>query len=578
MKKSLSVILTVLILIFCAVPGFADDTGFNGITPDNIIILSDGENADFSPLGGSGSHRTLSSSLPSFYDARNAGVITSVKSQGTSGACWAFSAVSVLESAAISQGYAQLEDADFSESHLIWFGQNGKSADPSDHNYGEGKNNADPYHYGGNWMVTASALSKWSGIAAEADYPFDLENYEDFVFTEADRYNTGSGLIIENAEYFTDSTDIKKWITEYGSVTAAFYYNDAFLTYKGGECSYYCNQNVTSNHAVTIIGWDDDYPAENFGSIRPETPGAWICKDSWGTYSKKDGFFCISYSDATLRDTVGFSVQPKEDYLNNYTYTAGAWNGLVECYGTVSLANVFRASGYEKLSAVSTVTSYPGETATISIYKGFSSSAKTPESGTCALSFSASFPNSGYHTVKLPEKVSLTPGMYYSVVIDYSCNASSYHFPVETDGIGIDYTYNTGETFLKLPCYNPGWYEAGIYGVKNAFIQAFTECDHSYIDNSVEPTCTESGFRSLTCSRCGKAVEEELPAAGHSMTEWHTETLHGRVTAERHCTGCGLTESQSYSKGNTLYFENFIEMIFERIISVIREAFAALKP
>ena len=41
---------------------------------------------------------------------------------------------------------------------------------------------------------------------------------------------------------------------------------------------------VPTNHAVTIIGWDDDYPADNFlEEHRPPQDGAWLVKNSWGS-------------------------------------------------------------------------------------------------------------------------------------------------------------------------------------------------------------------------------------------------------------------------------------------------------
>ena len=47
-----------------------------------------------------------------------------------------------------------------------------------------------------------------------------------------------------------------------------------------------CNNANTyiSNHAVLIVGWDDDYSIENFSEgMRPTNKGAWIVKDSHGT-------------------------------------------------------------------------------------------------------------------------------------------------------------------------------------------------------------------------------------------------------------------------------------------------------
>lgn len=60
--------------------------------------------------------------------------------------------------------------------------------------------------------------------------------------------------------------------------------------------SVYHNNTYEANHDVAVIGWDDNYPKENF-KITPPGNGAWIIKNSWADNWGEKGYAYISYYD-----------------------------------------------------------------------------------------------------------------------------------------------------------------------------------------------------------------------------------------------------------------------------------------
>ena len=64
--------------------------------------------------------------LPEKYDLRKEGLVTPVKNQGATGTCWAFGAMSSIESNIIKQGLATADTLDLSERHLAWFKNQGE--------------------------------------------------------------------------------------------------------------------------------------------------------------------------------------------------------------------------------------------------------------------------------------------------------------------------------------------------------------------------------------------------------------------------------------------------------------------
>ena len=119
----------------------------------------------------------------------------------------------------------------------------------------------------------------------------------------------------ENIEKFRK--EVKNHIKKYGSIYASIKIAETEMDYEKEDTSDYFNEkthalcykgNGYSNHAISIVGWDDNYPKENFAEAnKPQNDGAYIALNSWGEHWGDNGYFYISYEDAWVeQDMNGF--------------------------------------------------------------------------------------------------------------------------------------------------------------------------------------------------------------------------------------------------------------------------------
>lgn len=238
------------------------------------------------------------------YDLRN--VIPNniiVKDQQGVNACWAFAATSSLETNLAMANYKNNTNAskvyDFSERHMAY---------SSTRNFANGGVN--PYGFntkisnGGTWKMASSYLTNGSGAVDESSMPF-VNSEDDINLSEIQNKTVTSEVYdtVEFPDYQKQDTEekkqevmnsVKKHIQNYGSVYAPLHADRSST--EGGQACYnsktaskYCNDSKTHpmNHAISIIGWDDNYSKDNFAEgERPSSNGAWIAKNSWGNTDK----------------------------------------------------------------------------------------------------------------------------------------------------------------------------------------------------------------------------------------------------------------------------------------------------
>lgn len=520
--------------------------------------------------------QSTESELPAEYNAVEKGYITAPKNQGESGNCWAFSSMSMLESDSIVKGYATPETADFSEAHMVWFTARGRVEDPTDLTYGDGYMEEEPFRMGGGARKAAATLIRWSGIAKESSfpfYPYGLSMMGNYV--ESERYNRETGLIIESYQEFDTAEETKQWVLEHGSASLAFYYQASF--YHSGNYAYCSNVVDSVNHMVTIVGWDDNYPAEKFSAnCVPAGNGAWLCKNSWGTYWGDDGYFWVSYYDSSICELSGFSVQ-KDKYYKNYNYNGAEWQHYYSRTAEARMGNVFTSKGYEKLTAISFDNAYPDVTAKIYVYKNLPENYTKPIQGTQAFYKEMVLDNAGHYTVTLDEELSLEPGEIFSVVVMINNDGDTFWVPAEMGEIfGCTYSGNEGESFFCTNVKYNVWKSSSYYDTFNYFIQAYTNCDHQYTTQTTESTCVEAGSEKILCSQCGTVESERKFALGdHSFSEWKSsfDSEKGVIVREKNCIHCGLSEYEHDRPIKYVRLDELLELIRNRIIDAIRSIF-----
>ena len=213
-------------------------------------------------------------STPSYYNSADLGLITSVKNQNPFGTCWSFSTTSAMETSMIKNGYARLGEVDYSELHLAYFTHTRNSFT------GDGEkvySQSYGYYGGGSTIIAAQYLAGWQGMANEEDFPYPPKS-KDYTLPESERYNSAAHL---QDYYVLNEGSVKKAIMEHGSVVASYYDENQYFS---GNAYYRGIDENLTNHAITIVGWDDNYALSNFDSLtnKPKNPGAWIVKNSWG--------------------------------------------------------------------------------------------------------------------------------------------------------------------------------------------------------------------------------------------------------------------------------------------------------
>ncbi len=387
--------------------------------------------------------------LPAAYDMRKYQRVSEVRDQGRYGTCWAFASLGALETTLLPS-----ESVQFSTDHMTL--NNSYNLD---------------LNKGGEHSMSIAYLAAWQGPVYEKDDP-----YGDGVTDESLSAvkHLEEALVINEK----DLDILKSAIFRYGAIETSMY---SQMQYVGSKSAYFSEENSAyyydgeelPNHDVVVVGWDDNYPKENFTNV-PIGDGAFICKNSWGTAFGEDGYFYVSYYDKNIcnKSVVYTKVGEADNFDKIYQSDMLGWVGLMgfgkeEAY----FANVYETEKNEELAAVAFYAT--GENTEFEVYYVDNySGVDSFKDKTFVTAGSTSY--AGYYTVEFPEPVALSDDSRFAVVVKIKTPGAIHPIAIEynVDERTENFDITDGEGYISL--YGELWHSAEGTQECNVCLKAFT--------------------------------------------------------------------------------------------------------
>ena len=420
--------------------------------------------------------------LPTEYGLTN----FNLKNQMATNICWAFSTTTAIET---NLAKTRNKNLVLSASHIDY---------ATSRNFADGvnKNGYNRSLGFGKFPIAFGYATSGNGPVLEEDMPFNnstkpinlseinkdvalkINDYKYFADVYK-VYNNGNvrytdGVYNSANEYTENEVEgirnrIKEHIMNYGAVTAYTYLDvsEEFTNTDGEVVAYFNNDNSkNANHAVTIVGWNDNFSKDNFKSDRkPSKDGAYlVVNTSYGT-DEKLRLLAVSYEDIWIEyQNYGVISTSDIDYDNLYQYDEYGCNASLNLMdnetgrpsGVVYTANVFTNNKKDdKDEILKEVSIYVPSTTNVDIYVNPESDDKTIIQKVA----SAGILDPGYYTIKLSTPLKLTGDKFVvaskltSDEVDYAIeiNLRSNNQSSELNPDEWDYaTSNVGESFVSI--------------------------------------------------------------------------------------------------------------------------------
>ncbi|MEA3339202.1 MAG: C1 family peptidase [Chloroflexota bacterium] len=187
--------------------------------------------------------------------------VTPVRSQGSCGSCWAFSAIGAVESAVLIYTEDPDKDIDLSEQHLV-----------SDCCSAGGCN--------GGWPDWALDYIRDTGVPDEVCYPY---THKDTACDPCAGWQDRAWKITGHEYVKPSEHDFKSALQEYGPISVVVTVPSDWYYYRTGVYTPVLGVGW-ANHAILLVGWDD-------------SDDCWIIKNSWGQGWGESGYARVKYGD-----------------------------------------------------------------------------------------------------------------------------------------------------------------------------------------------------------------------------------------------------------------------------------------
>jgi TolA-binding protein len=203
-----------------------------------------------------------------------------IRNQGSCGSCWAFAAVSTIETSNMLINGGQ---SDLAEQHALSCSNAGSC-------------------WGG-WYTT---VYDWlgggtDGLQTEQSVPY--EGSDDSCSNSGHTpYEIDTWGWVDPVDTQPSVDDIKASMCKYGAITAAVAATPAFIAYGGGVFDESSSSQI--NHAVVLVGWDD-------------SKGAWLLRNSWGTNWGEDGYMWIDYNSNSVGSYAAWTMVEEDPNAAN---------------------------------------------------------------------------------------------------------------------------------------------------------------------------------------------------------------------------------------------------------------------